>query len=406
MSIASLLDLRGLPVCIMITVVSAALLLFGAVRLPRHPARTGHVRTRHVLVQLVTMLLVAALMLITVAVWINRTFAMYPSWSDLFLGAGNVSTAESIGADGQEAAPLTAKEAAALEAAQKAPVPAALQNPLADTTLTGIKDTDRGQWAHVNIPANASDVTSDALVYLPAGYLQHPDQRYPVIMALSGIPGSPDAFKSSFDLGGLIEQRVASGAMKPSIVIAPRVYPGHYDTECVDQTTMAGHRQGHLWETWLAKDVVGYATSHLRTVQDPSAWTTYGYSAGGWCASMLSVRHPDLFRTSISLAGYFRPEYAEHQVWTAPDDPRYDVPAIVRTKKPAVTMYFFAGADDPLPGPTLAEMKRAVAASPGGPTVLTVQMTPRGGHAMALWMSHAGTTIDWLCENIPAFRGA
>lgn len=182
--------------------------------------------------------------------------------------------------------------------------------------------------------------------------------------------------------------------MRPSIVVIPVVYPGEVDTECVDPSSGV-----HRVETWLTQDVPAWADSHLRTIAKPVARATLGYSAGGWCASMLSVRHPDFARTSISLAGYFVVEYDPQQVLTSPHDPAYDLPDIVAAQRPAVDMYFYSGAQDPYTQPSLGRMQRAVAA----PTSLTVVRSKHGGHLPLLWRQQLPHALTWLAGHETQF---
>ena len=114
---------------------------------------------------------------------------------------------------------------------------------------------------------------------------------------------------------------------------------------------------------------------------------------------MMSVRHPDVFRYSISLAGYFEVDYTKGQVWTRNGDPKYDLPAIVRREKPPVSMYFFTGGEDGLSMPSLSRMRPAVDA----PSSLTTRTTRRGGHLVTLWVAHLPVSLTWLGEHAPGF---
>lgn len=413
------LPLTGLVLCVGAVVLTLLLMGVAAWLLPRRVLRKGRMGATDVLAQVGVMLLVTVLALASVGLWINRTFAMYTTWDDLILGAGEARTVTAVGGDNGNASGPSTNGTADLQRATTAAVPASLKDPRGDRALPGVKDTRDGQWIRTTLKGTASDVTSEVAIHLPAGYLQNPEKRYPVILAFSGIPGSPQSFENAFHLGTQLDDRAAQGTLASAIIVAPAVYPGQYDTECVDSSSdAAAHgsggtsgkkkqkQQGTQWETWIAEDVVGFAKKHLRTIEDPQAWTTFGYSAGGWCASMISVKHPDIARTSLSMAGYFQVQYTKGQEWTALDDPRYDLPRIVRETKPPVTMYLFAGEDDVLPRASLKRMQEAVASDPESRSALTAQMTPRGGHAMLVWIEHAPTVFDWLNENVPAFAGS
>lgn len=394
--------LTGLPVACIATALAAGAIIIGVVVVPRqlrtmgrHESETGRgAALRAVLLQSGTLLLCVILTLVTVLLWVNRSFIFFGSWEDM-LSDGDMTSA-AFGAT-VPAVAAAAQTDGALATARTAPVTKLQATPLKDSALHGIRSTEGGQYLDVTINAHASDVTQGALVYLPKGYLQHPERRYPVLLAFSGIPGSPATWQQSFDIGGLTERMAAEGELQQAIILIPIVYPGRNDTECVDPSD--GHSR---YETWLAQDLAGWAREHLRTIEDPQAWATIGYSAGGWCASMLSVRHPELARNSISLGGYFTVDYTKGQQHTAPDDPAYDLPTQMAEHAPPVQMYFFAGGEDKWAEPSLGRMQKAIRP----PASLTVERTTTGGHMVPLWIRHTPDSLRWLSRAAPAFAGA
>lgn len=387
-------ELMGLGTAVTATVVTAVAFALAVLRVPR--ARHPH------LVQAVALLLVSALVLLTAALWINRATGTVSSWEFLAEGPGELSVQAQEGAPAHRGSGGDAQdELAALKAAQSAPVTALQRDPQDDAALTGLRSTSHGQWITVAIPAPGI-ATTEAMVHLPAGYLQNPDRRYPVLVALSGIPGGPSTFRRAFGLGRDLDGAASRGELSEAIVVSPTPYPGTYDTECVDAdpgTGPSARGSDGQYETYLADVVPDWVRTHLRTVEHPEAWASFGYSAGGWCANMLALRHPDLFASAISLAGYYQPLYASGQQWRPDDDPRYDLPALAAEEAPAVRLWFFYGADDPLPHPSLALMQQAVRT----PTSLTVTSTPRGGHAASLWVEVTPSALRWLGSSSPGF---
>lgn len=361
------------------------------------------------LTQAVTLVLCSALVLLATCVVLNRSYVFYGSWDDLFdTGTQGISTAlfgaaRGTGTEGGaighqsgepgDAIPLSAADAQALRRARTAPPTALQAAPLHDPALRGIQATGGGQYVTVRIPGSRSRLNQQVVVYLPAGYTRQTARRYPVLLAFSGIPGSPRTWERAFEIGPRIEQLARAGTLSQAIVVMPVVYPGSHDSECVD----ADH--GPQYETWLTQDVPDWVRTHLRTVESPMAWATIGYSAGGWCATMLSVRHPELARASISLGGYFQVDYAPRQRWTAPDDPRYNLPEVAARTRPPVTMYFFAGGEDRLSDSSLHRMETAVA----DPTALTVRRSRHGGHMVPLWAGHLALSLRWLGGHAAGF---
>lgn len=382
------------PLAVWGSVVLAVIaLIIGVTVVPRMIRRRPPVAGA--LIQAVALVVCAALLLVAFGLVLNRQFVFFGSWQDLVGGGDAVSAARYGGADGTAgSAGPTAAELSALLAAQSAPVHGLARTPLRDPTLARATRSDQGQYVAVTIDGPVSHHSQQVLIHLPAGYLSHPDARYPVLMAYSGIPGSPQTWARGFRIGERLHEQAQRGELVEPIVVMPVVYPGSHDTECVD----AADGMGKV-ETWLSRDVPAWVRTHLRPVESPWAWATIGYSAGGWCASMLSVRHPEMARASMSLGGYFTVDYAATQVRTRPDDPRYDLPPLVASRTPRVAMYFFAGGEDRLAGPSLARMEKAVT----DPTGLTVELTERGGHLVPLWVEHLDSALRWLPRSAPGF---
>jgi enterochelin esterase-like enzyme len=143
-----------------------------------------------------------------------------------------------------------------------------------------------------------SKSTSQLDIYTPPGYTPNGSRRYPVLFeAPTGLP----LWDQGTGVIGTLDTLIDSGEMPPTIVVfidssgAP-----HPDTECAD------HVDGSQWfETYITTTVVSYVDRHYRTMTDPRARGIMGMSAGGFCAPMLALRHPDLYSISISFSGYF-----------------------------------------------------------------------------------------------------
>lgn len=385
-----LLALRG-PVVAWGSIAAVALAFGLAVWIaPRLPARGRGAALRARIVQAIVLLVCTATALVATGVWVNRALVAYGSWADLLDGGSQIVSSRGYGAPVRE-------DPGALASARTAPVTPQQGDPLHDPALRGLPGGSGAQTITVTIPGRSSDVTQEALVRLPAGYMDSPTTRYPVLLAFSGTPGSPATWMDALHLGERMDALTAQGRLAPAILVIPVVYPGRLDTECVDPSS--GHQR---YETWLADDVPAWIRTHLRTIEDPRAWATIGYSAGGWCATMLSVRHPDLARASISLGGYFQVLYTRGQEWTGPDEPAYDLPALVAREQPPVAMYAFAGGEDPLPRRSLPRMERAVR----GPTPLTVERTPHGAHSLTSWDAQVPRALTWLAGHEAGFAPA
>ena len=134
-------------------------------------------------------------------------------------------------------------------------------------------------------------------VYLPPGF--QAGGHYPVIFLLHGFPGSPSGFYDGLQLAQVADRLISSRKVKPFVAVMP----------------VAGRVAGKLsddewagrWETYLVRDVVPWAKSHvtLGTHQDDRAIA--GLSAGAFGAVDIALRHPGIFGVAESWSGYFRP---------------------------------------------------------------------------------------------------
>lgn len=133
------------------------------------------------------------------------------------------------------------------------------------------------------------------IVYLPPGY--SPQQRYPVVYLLHGMPGTPTEYVDGVDLPGWAGAEIAAGAVQPFIAVIPAAGPDRgYNGE------WAGP-----WETALVRRIVPWVDGHLATVRSASGRVLAGLSAGGFGAMDIALRNPSLFGRVESWSGYFRP---------------------------------------------------------------------------------------------------
>lgn len=375
-------ELTGWPVFFAFTAAAVLLLAYTVLVLPRR-RRPG---VGKYVLQLVCVVLVVVLTLISVFLKMNMDNQWYSSWGDLFSNGGGAVSASSFGA-----APAAAK---ALKDLPHQPFSAAQTDPTRNKSFGSQVDpgSTSGQWVQFTLPGKESGITQEATAWLPPSYTQDPQRAYPVITAFTGFPGDVRTYTKAMDIGQHIRSAVSEGTMREAIVVIADVYPGNNDTECVD----SNHG---LWETYVSRDVVSWIRSNLRVSDDRDAWSTYGYSAGGWCSTMFTVRHPDVWSRSVNLAGYFTPMYSPGQQWKTRDPASYDLARVVEREKPDVDIWFFSGGEDTISLKAI----RAFAPSVSGPTGLSSNISESGGHRVALWAAQLDASLAWLGHTSPAF---
>ena len=152
----------------------------------------------------------------------------------------------------------------------------------------------------------------------------------------------------------------------------------------------------------MSHDVPQWLANHFPVVLNRDSWATFGFSAGGYCASVTAMLHPDLFATAISLGGYFTPSFAGVPAFEpgSADFEYYNLVRRAAQQPPAVAMLVETSAGDKLSAPSSTALVRA-ARSP-----LSVQgiMDPVQGHRFSVWSPLLGPVFSWLGRTAPGFR--
>jgi enterochelin esterase-like enzyme len=190
----------------------------------------------------------------------------------------------------------------------------------------------------------AGKLTSDVSIYTPPGYDPDGSLAYPVLYeAPTGLTlwSSSGAGVAQFD--ALID----SGAMPAAIVVfIDESNPPLSPSECVDSDN------GQQWfESYISNKVVNYVDENYRTIVDPRARAIMGMSEGGFCSAMLALRHPEVYRFSISFSGYFwagTPDKASARPYGNQADLDAHSPALLAPQIPVTVrsmMYFIVVAN-------------------------------------------------------------
>ncbi|MEU6227315.1 alpha/beta hydrolase-fold protein [Streptomyces sp. NPDC047042] len=229
------------------------------------------------------------------ACWVNSSYQFFGSWNELF---GRVETApvELTQAGGGVGGVGTMSGAA---------MKGALVQPDTNEQLgqvsglpTGPASVD-GRVESVKVIGRRTGVVDPAFVYLPPQYFQkaYQRQRFPVIVALSGYPGSIFNLAQHLRVPQIAGDLQRRGQMQPTVMvmIRPTIAPPR-DTECVN---VPG---GPQTETFLAKDLPDALKSAYRVGHAASAWGVMGYSSGGSCALQLTMRDPHVYTTAAALS--------------------------------------------------------------------------------------------------------
>jgi len=143
-----------------------------------------------------------------------------------------------------------------------------------------------GKALEGNLEGDAVD--RDVIVFLPPSYQKNKHRRYPVVYALHGYSIGAEQWTHEIHVPQTIEGAFAQGA-KEMIVVLP-------DSKTVYNGSMySSSATTGDFENYIAHDVVAYIDAHYRTIPDRESRGLVGHSMGGYGASRIGMKHPDVF---------------------------------------------------------------------------------------------------------------
>ena len=131
-------------------------------------------------------------------------------------------------------------------------------------------------------------VDRDVIVFLPPSYAKEKHRRYPVVYALHGFSIGAEQWTHEIHVPQTIEGAFAQGA-KEMIVVLPDSKTA-YGGSMYSRSQTTGD-----FEEFIARDLVAYIDAHYRTIPDRRSRGLVGHSMGGYGASRIGMKYPDVF---------------------------------------------------------------------------------------------------------------
>lgn len=138
-------------------------------------------------------------------------------------------------------------------------------------------------------------------VYLPPGYDDEPDRRYPAVYVIQGYTGhlfmwrNRGAYRQPFPEAA--DAVFASGETPPAIVVYVDAWTAYGGSQFVDS-----HGTGR-YHSYLCDEVVPWVDEHYRTLASSAHRAITGKSSGGFGAMITPMLRPDLFGALATHAG-------------------------------------------------------------------------------------------------------
>jgi S-formylglutathione hydrolase FrmB len=138
-------------------------------------------------------------------------------------------------------------------------------------------------------------------VYLPPGYDDDPERRYPSVYVIQGLTGQLDAWRnrSPFrrNFPELADELFAAGEAPPCIVVWVDAWTSLGGSQFVDSPGTG------RYHTYLCDEVVPWVDGRYRTLAAPEHRGISGKSSGGYGAMVTPMLRPELFGGLATHAG-------------------------------------------------------------------------------------------------------
>jgi enterochelin esterase-like enzyme len=323
----------------------------------------------------------AAAVLVGCMSGVNVYYGQYPTLRALFGGAltGQVDLAQVNGPADLVSAPPGQPLAAVWQAPPGIPA--------------------RGVVAAAHIPGTSSGFAArNALVYLPPAYLSAPRARLPVLVMVTGQPGSPRDWFDAGELAARMDRFAAAHqGLAPVVVVADVLGAPLANPLCLDS------RLGKA-ATYVDADVPAWIRATLHIDPRPARWAVGGYSSGGTCALQAAVRSPRVYPTLLDISGQDAPTLGSpHDTAQAAFD---GDEAALRAVDPLAEL---AGQSLPDSAAILAvgdhdglylpQQKRVTAALERASVTVQLVLIP-GGHTWGVWGPAVDRALPWLATRL------
>lgn len=138
-------------------------------------------------------------------------------------------------------------------------------------------------------------------VYLPPGYDDDPDRRFPSLYAIQGLTGQLDMWRNRApfrqNFPELADELFAAGETPPCVIVWVDCWTSIGGSQFLDSPATG------RYHTYLCDEVVPFVDQHYRTLDAAEHRGIMGKSSGGYGAMVTPMLRPDLFGGFATHAG-------------------------------------------------------------------------------------------------------
>jgi S-formylglutathione hydrolase FrmB len=138
-------------------------------------------------------------------------------------------------------------------------------------------------------------------VYLPPGYDDEPDRRYPAVYQIQGMTGQLDMWRNRapfrLNFPELADQLFARGEAPPCLLVYVDCWTSYGGSQFLDSPGTG------RYHTYLCEEVVPWVDARYRTLASREHRGIAGKSSGGYGAMITPMLRPDVFGGLATHAG-------------------------------------------------------------------------------------------------------
>jgi enterochelin esterase-like enzyme len=171
-----------------------------------------------------------------------------------------------------------------------------------------VKHVPHGEIRTLLYHSRSNGVTRELNVYLPPGYDESSNRRYPVLYLLHGFANDHHSWHRYGRANDILDNLLAEGRIDPFIVVMPLGYGGARING--DGTGIPADNAGNmggdpaLYERDLLEDIIPMIDGKYRTIADRRSRAIVGFSMGGGQSGRFGLGNLDQFsRIGIMSAG-------------------------------------------------------------------------------------------------------
>jgi enterochelin esterase-like enzyme len=171
-----------------------------------------------------------------------------------------------------------------------------------------VQDVPHGEIRTLLYRSRSNGTTRELTVYVPPGYDEARNQRYPVLYLLHGFANDHHSWHRYGRANDILDNLLAQRKIEPFLVVMPLGYGGaHVNGDGTgiapkDAGTFGG--DAALYERDLLEDIIPMIDKKYRTIAERRWRAIVGFSMGGGQAGRFGLRHLETFsQVGIMSAG-------------------------------------------------------------------------------------------------------